>query len=162
MEKNAYSINHSITKSRTQLILCVGNRSFCFGIMHAYITVTTTVSPANQTRLHFAKKEPSNIKHGNLTDTNQMHASVFAPLMVMAHDPQMPSRHDRRNVNVGSISFLILMRASRTIGPQSLRSTSYDCMCGLSPGWSGFCPRQKHSNSITDQVHCYKNYQCQC
>ena len=77
-------------------------------------------------------------------DTDQRHASVLAPSMVMAHDPQMPSRQDRRNVSVGSISFLILMRASRTIGPQSLRSTSYDCMCGLSPGLSGFCQQYKH------------------
>ena len=73
-----------------------------------------------------------------------MHANVLAPSTVIAHDPQMPSRHDRRNVSVGSISFLILMRASRTIGPQSFRSMSYDCMWGLSPGWSGFCQRHKH------------------
>lgn len=31
----------------------------------------------------------------------------------MAHEPQIPSRHERRKVRVGSISFLILMRASR-------------------------------------------------
>ena len=41
-----------------------------------------------------------------------------------AQDPQIPSRHDRRNVSVGSISFLILISASRTIGPQLSRSTS--------------------------------------
>ena len=82
------------------------------------------------------------------SNTNQMHANVLAPSMVMAHDPQIPSRQDRRNVSVGSISFLILMRASRTIGPQSLRSTSYDCMCGLSPGLSGFCQRHNQRNSM--------------
>ena len=43
----------------------------------------------------------------------QRHASVFWPLMFMAQEPQIPSRHDRRNVSVGSISFLILMSASR-------------------------------------------------
>ena len=42
------------------------------------------------------------------------HAKVFWPLMFMAHDPQIPSRHDRRKVSVGSISFFILMSASRT------------------------------------------------
>ena len=41
------------------------------------------------------------------------HASVFWPLMFMAQEPQIPSRHDRRKVRVGSISFLILMSASR-------------------------------------------------
>ena len=34
----------------------------------------------------------------------------------------MPSRQDRRKVSVGSISFLILMRASKTIGPRGLAS----------------------------------------
>ena len=58
--------------------------------------------------------------------------------MFMAQDPQMPSRHDLRNVSVGSISFLILMSASSTIGPQAFRSTSYSCMVGLSPALSGF------------------------
>jgi hypothetical protein len=33
--------------------------------------------------------------------------------MFMAHEPQIPSRQERRKVSVGSISFLILMRASR-------------------------------------------------
>ena len=45
------------------------------------------------------------------------HANVFVPLMFMAHEPQMPSRHERLNVNVGSTSFLILMSASNTIIP---------------------------------------------
>ena len=51
----------------------------------------------------------------------------------------VPSRQDLRNVKVGSISFLILMRASSTIGPQVLRSTLYSCIYGFSPGFSGFC-----------------------
>ena len=44
-------------------------------------------------------------------------ASVLAPATFIEHDPQIPSLHDRRKVKVGSISFLILMRASSTIGP---------------------------------------------
>ena len=51
-------------------------------------------------------------------------ASVLVPSMFMAQEPQMPSRQERRKVSVVSISFLILMIASRTIGPQSSRSTS--------------------------------------
>jgi hypothetical protein len=51
----------------------------------------------------------------------RVQASVLVPSMFMAHEPQMPSRHDRRKVSVGSISFLILISASRTIGPQSSR-----------------------------------------
>lgn len=34
------------------------------------------------------------------------------------HVCSLPSRQERLNVSVGSISFLILMRASRTMGPQ--------------------------------------------
>lgn len=45
------------------------------------------------------------------------HARPFWPSMFIAQDPQMPSRQERRNVKVGSISFLILIRASNTIGP---------------------------------------------
>jgi hypothetical protein len=51
-------------------------------------------------------------------------ASVFTPSMFMAHEPQMPSRQERRKVSVGSISFLILISASRTIGPQAAMSIS--------------------------------------
>lgn len=41
-------------------------------------------------------------------------ARVLTPSMFMAHEPQIPSRHDRRKVSVGSTSFLILMSASST------------------------------------------------
>ena len=54
-----------------------------------------------------------------------MHARVLTPPMFMAQEPQIPSRQDLLKVRVGSISFLILMRASSTIGPQAFRSTSY-------------------------------------
>lgn len=47
-----------------------------------------------------------------------IHASVFIPPIFIAQDPQIPSRQERRNVNVGSTSFLILISASSTIGPQ--------------------------------------------
>ena len=52
-----------------------------------------------------------------------MQARVLIPSMFMAQEPQIPSRQDRRKVRVGSISFLILISASRTIGPQVSRST---------------------------------------
>ena len=52
-----------------------------------------------------------------------MQASVLIPSMFIAQDPQIPSRHERRKVSVGSISFLILISASRTIGPQLSMST---------------------------------------
>lgn len=67
-----------------------------------------------------------------------MQARVLTPPMFIAHDPQMPSRQDLLKVKVGSISFLILIKASRTMGPQVFRSTSYSCIFGLSPGFSGF------------------------
>ena len=41
----------------------------------------------------------------------------------MAHEPQTPSRQERRKVKVESTLFLIQNSASRTIGPQSSRST---------------------------------------
>jgi len=46
-----------------------------------------------------------------------MHANVLHPQIFIAHDPQIPSLQLRRKVKVGSISFFILFRASRTIGP---------------------------------------------
>lgn len=60
-------------------------------------------------------------------------ASVFVPSMFIAHEPQMPSRHDRLNVSVESSSFLILSSASSIIGPHVLRSTWYFCEWGFSP-----------------------------
>ena len=51
-------------------------------------------------------------------------ASVLVPSMFIAHEPQTPSRQERRKVSELSISFLILISASRTIGPQVSRSTS--------------------------------------
>ena len=44
-------------------------------------------------------------------------ANVFVPLMFIAQEPQMPSRHERLNVRLGSCSFFILIKASKTIIP---------------------------------------------
>lgn len=47
--------------------------------------------------------------------------------MFMAQEPQIPSRHERRKVRVGSCSSLILMSASKTIGPQlEIETCKYD------------------------------------
>ena len=46
------------------------------------------------------------------------HANVFVPSMFIAQEPQIPSRHDLRNVRPGSCSFFILINASSIIGPQ--------------------------------------------
>lgn len=69
--------------------------------------------------------------------TNLIQAKVLQPPIFMAQDPQMPSRHDLLKVNVGSISFFILIRASRIMGPQVFKSTSYSLMYGFSLGFSG-------------------------
>lgn len=61
-------------------------------------------------------------------------ARVFMPSMFIAQLPQMPSRQLRRNVSVLSISFLILISASRTIGPHEFKSTLYVCKCGFVAG----------------------------
>ena len=53
-----------------------------------------------------------------------MQASVLVPSTFMAQEPQIPSRQLRRKVSVESTSFLILLRASKTIGPQRSRSRS--------------------------------------
>jgi hypothetical protein len=58
--------------------------------------------------------------------TLDKHANVFTPLMFIAHDPQMPSRHDLRKLNEWSCSSLIFKRTSSIIGPQSFKSTEYD------------------------------------
>ena len=54
----------------------------------------------------------------------QRHASVFVPSMFIEHEPQMPSRQERRKVSVGSTSFLILINASNTMGPHLSKSIS--------------------------------------
>ncbi len=61
------------------------------------------------------------------TVSHHRQASVFPALMFMAQEPQIPSRQERRNVSVGSISFLILMRASSTIGPH-LQNKNHSAM----------------------------------
>jgi len=63
---------------------------------------------------------------------------VFTPSMFIAQLPQIPSRQLRRNVSVGSTSFLILISASSIMGPVLLRSRVYDCIFGLLLGSSGF------------------------
>ena len=50
-----------------------------------------------------------------------MHARVFVPPIFIAQDPQIPSRQDRRKVKVGSISFFILIKASKTMGPHLIK-----------------------------------------
>ena len=49
-------------------------------------------------------------------------ASQLLPSIFIAQDPHTPSRQERRKVSVVSISFLILIRASSTIGPHVSRS----------------------------------------
>lgn len=51
-------------------------------------------------------------------------ARVLRPPMFIAQDPHTPSRHERRKARVGSTSFLMWIRTSRTIGPQASTSTS--------------------------------------
>ncbi len=51
-------------------------------------------------------------------------ASVLRPPMFIAHEPQTPSRHERRNASVGSMVFLMWMSTSRSIGPHASTSTS--------------------------------------
>ena len=65
-------------------------------------------------------------------------ASVLTPSMFMAQLPQIPSRQDRLNVNVGSTSFLILINASSIMGPVLFKSNVYVCIRGFEVGSSGF------------------------
>src|ERR1700730_588462 len=66
-----------------------------------------------------------------------MQARVLTPSMFIGHEPHTASRQERRKVSVVSVSFLILIRASNTIGPQSLRSIAKVSMTGFFPS-SGF------------------------
>lgn len=50
-------------------------------------------------------------------------ASPFFPSIFIAQEPQIPSLQDRRKDKEGSESFFILIKASKTIGPQSEVST---------------------------------------
>ncbi len=53
--------------------------------------------------------------------------------MFIAHEPQMPSRQERRNVSDESMALLIWMSPSSTIGPQLFVSISNVSMRGFSP-----------------------------
>ena len=64
-------------------------------------------------------------------------ASQLVPSIFIAQEPQIPSRHERRKVSVGTISFLILINASNTIGPQASRSIRNVSSRGFRPS-SGF------------------------
>lgn len=68
----------------------------------------------------------------------QRQAKVLTPSMFIAQLPQIPSLQLRRNVRVGSTSFLILISASNIMGPVLFKSSVYDCMCGFLVGSSGF------------------------
>lgn len=65
---------------------------------------------------------------GGLTDGGRVeegvhrHARVLTPSIFMAQLPQMPSRQLRRNVRVGSTSFLIRIKASSIMGPVLFKS----------------------------------------
>ena len=60
-------------------------------------------------------------------------ARRLTPLMFMAHEPQMPSRQERRKVSVESSAALIWISASSTIGPQLFVSSSKVSRRGFSP-----------------------------
>ena len=64
-------------------------------------------------------------------------ASVLTPSMFIAQLPHMPSLQLRRNVKVGSTSFLMRIKASNIIGPVLFKSNVYDCIFGFSLGVSG-------------------------
>ena len=51
-------------------------------------------------------------------------ARALRPSMFIEQEPQMPSRHDRRNDRVGSMVFLMWISASSSIGPWSPVGTS--------------------------------------
>ena len=59
-------------------------------------------------------------------------ASVLRPPMFIAHEPQTPSRQERRNARVESMVFLMWISTSSTIGPQSSTFTSYSSQRGFS------------------------------
>lgn len=61
----------------------------------------------------------------------RVQASQLVPSIVIAQEPQIPSRQDRRKVSVESIWLLIQIRASNTIGPQASRLTSNVSSRGL-------------------------------
>ena len=58
-----------------------------------------------------------------ISSAAEVHASVLTPLIFIEHEPQIPSRHDLLKVNVLSITFLIRINISSTIGPQAFIST---------------------------------------
>ena len=58
-----------------------------------------------------------------------MHASELHPPIFIAHEPQIPSLHERLKVRVGSTSLLIFTNASSTIGPHLKTKYFSDLPC---------------------------------
>jgi hypothetical protein len=58
----------------------------------------------------------------DMVDYLHKQARVLTPSIFMAQLPQIPSLQLLRNVNVGSTSFFILIKASNIIGPVLFRS----------------------------------------
>lgn len=79
-----------------------------------------------------------------------MHANVLPPPIFMAHEPQIPSRQDLRKVRVGSTSFLILISASSTIGPQLIIKTC--TLCNLYV--TGLCLKSLRVQINFVSLHC--------
>jgi hypothetical protein len=59
---------------------------------------------------------------GRVEEGVHRQARVLTPSIFMAQLPQIPSRQLRRNVRVGSTSFLIRIKASSIMGPVLFRS----------------------------------------
>src|SRR3546814_4733594 len=89
---------------------------------------------------------------------NLVQASQFVPSMFMAHEPQMPSRQERRKVSVESTLFLIQKSASRTMGPQSSRSTrseehTSELQSLMRISYAVFCLKKTKKKTITHNIN---------
>jgi len=93
-------------------------------------------------------------EHGGLSlavwflSTLERQARVLVPLMFMAHEPQMPSRHDRRNDSVLSSSSLILNNTSSIMGPHWFVS-----ICGSCGGPGSEIWREVGTGEVQEGTH---------
>jgi hypothetical protein len=80
-----------------------------------------------------------------------MQARVLTPPMFIEHEPQMPSRQERRNVSVGSTSFFILISASSTMGPHLQVSVHKKHSCLMDADGNGNLHHSCHWSRYTHE-----------
>src|SRR5205823_14063815 len=101
--------------------------------LHGGVLRVEVAEVRNQVLHHRQSRERVDADLGGQVARGGGAGEAVTPLMFMAHEPQMPSRHERRNVSEESTLALIRISVSSTIGPQLRASSSKVSRRGFAP-----------------------------